>query len=335
MSLQRRKDGKIHTSWHEYKVFNVSSYLFIDPRRRRSTTEFLTFSSGAEIDNDKWFLRLSFDHSLYSETWVAVQFNSVSKKVATRGYYSIYVVDNKKNEIFVGRRPEYLNGHHIHEIIHFLKRNSSEKEQFLVNDTLTIRLQLTLFLDDITPLPADEIIELYPKADLPDNFNELYKTKEVDGDIVVQVKGKTIRVHQDVLNIRCSKLLNVLLVYNQTEKKYSSIAFDMDPKVFEKLLEFIYLDKVTDLDDHIVPLFGEADKYELKALKRMCEKSLSEDFLTVENAQTIYDLAARFNSHELRGYIVMFLKFNVRETKDPKSPDDRGGSLMKFKALTL
>lgn len=335
MSLQRRKDGKIHTSWHEYKVFNVSSYLFIDPRRRRSTTEFLTFSSGAGIDNDKWFLRLSFDHSLYSETWVAIQFNSVSKKVATRGYYSIYVVDNKKNEIFVGRRPEYFKGHHIHEIIHFLKRNSaSEKEQFLVNDTLTIRLQLTLFLDDITPLPADEIIELYPKADLPDNFKELYKTKEVDGDIIVQVKGKTIRVHEHVLNIRCPKLLNVL-VSNQINKNDSSIVFDMDPKVFEKLLEFIYLDQVTDLDDHIVSLFGEADKYELKALKRMCEKSLSEDFLTVENAQTIYDLAARFNSHELRGYIVMFLKFNVRETKDPKSPDDRGGSLMKFKALTL
>ncbi|CAG5075220.1 Similar to SPOP: Speckle-type POZ protein (Pongo abelii) [Cotesia congregata] len=84
----------------------------------------------------------------------------------------------------------------------------------------------------------------------------------------------------------------------------------MDPEVCEKLLEYIYTENVTGLDEIAELLYVEADKYQLPDLKELCEDSFCR-CVTIKNAVKYLVLMDRhLDSKKFFDYVLRFIALN-------------------------
>ncbi|CAN6213861.1 unnamed protein product [Urochloa humidicola] len=89
---------------------------------------------------------------------------------------------------------------------------------------------------------------------------------------------------------------------------------DMEPKVFEAMLGFIYTDTVPELDREVAAevvamaqhLLASADRYGLERLKMICERKLA-DNVAVDTAATTLALAEQHGCSELKARCVEFI----------------------------
>uniref|UniRef100_A0A0D9XJW9 BTB domain-containing protein n=1 Tax=Leersia perrieri TaxID=77586 RepID=A0A0D9XJW9_9ORYZ len=103
----------------------------------------------------------------------------------------------------------------------------------------------------------------------------------VGADVAFQVSGKQFMAHRCVLAAR-SPVFMVELYGRPMEESSTNHVIridDMEPKVFEALLSFIYTDsfpKMKKQDEVAMAqhLLGAAERYDLKRLRLMCEDKL-------------------------------------------------------------
>ncbi|XP_074098174.1 speckle-type POZ protein-like B isoform X2 [Cotesia typhae] len=77
------------------------------------------------------------------------------------------------------------------------------------------------------------------------------------------------------------------------------------------MLEFIYTDKVENLESNIENLLAVADFYQLKGLKEICEELLCES-ITIDNVARIMVLAYRHSAQQLFDYAIDFGAINIQ-----------------------
>ncbi|KAL0419448.1 UNVERIFIED_CONTAM: BTB/POZ and MATH domain-containing protein 4 [Sesamum radiatum] len=99
---------------------------------------------------------------------------------------------------------------------------------------------------------------------------------------------------------------------------------DMEPKVFEAMLQFIYRDELVEdelvasssssspliTDTITAKLLAAADRYDLARLRRVCESRLCKDISVNSVAQTLA-LAERFHAAELKAICLRFAAENL------------------------
>ncbi|CAG5109396.1 Similar to SPOP: Speckle-type POZ protein (Pongo abelii), partial [Cotesia congregata] len=101
--------------------------------------------------------------------------------------------------------------------------------------------------------------------------------------LLVGDKKTKILAHKLILTT-CSPVFAAEFSYQLKIKGGNEITLpDMDPEVCEKLLEYIYTENVTGLDEIAERLYEQAVKHQLTALKKLCEDSFCRG-VTVENA---------------------------------------------------
>ena len=94
-----------------------------------------------------------------------------------------------------------------------------------------------------------------------------------DTDIILQGKDQVqVKAHGIALSIR-SKVFKAMLSHETKEKIERKIEIDdLDGAVLKEMVNYIYTDKVNDIQQHAHGLFYAAEKYDLPGLKLLCVK---------------------------------------------------------------
>ncbi|KAH0535705.1 hypothetical protein KQX54_018350 [Cotesia glomerata] len=131
--------------------------------------------------------------------------------------------------------------------------------------------------------------------ELAKDLGELYENK-VDSDATIIVGNQYFSVHKVILLAR-SPALVVQLEENLNQLHVT----DISPRIFEKVLKYIYTDQISDLDLIAAEVLEAADKLRLHHLKELCEKSLCQSS-NQGNIVEMLILADRHNAQNLKEY---------------------------------
>lgn len=141
--------------------------------------------------------------------------------------------------------------------------------------------------------------------------------------------GQFLYAHKIILATRC-RVFNAMLNGEMRERNLADIYIrEISFATLKKLIEFIYTDSVEVDGDHVMDLFGAADKYDLPRLRYLCESFMIENMHS-GNVCALYEAAEKYNAPVLRHVSLRFIMANYAEviitdgfiTLNPKSMRD-------------
>ncbi|CAG5081807.1 Similar to SPOPL: Speckle-type POZ protein-like (Homo sapiens) [Cotesia congregata] len=167
----------------------------------------------------------------------------------------------------------------------------------IIDNTITLRIELVTYLDSEPMFPLQQLFAFIADVQQPDWILKLYENRNVSGDLTIKIQDNEFRAHKQVLDQRGFVLNNATIQENNI-----FILSDLSPEIFGMLLEYVYTGAIKKLDDFAEPLLEAADRFELKDLKNLCEKTLAENYVDYNNFVDAYVLAKRCNAKELLRY---------------------------------
>ncbi|CAO2149798.1 unnamed protein product [Urochloa humidicola] len=187
----------------------------------------------------------------------------------------------------------------------------TDMESVLKGHGFRIRCDVTVMKETCADPSAPKPL-IVPPSDLHRDLGALLET-EVGKDVTFDVGGETFTAHRYVLAAR-SPVLMAELYGGMKENGMSSFQIkDVEPRVFEALLHFIYTDSLPEIDEHnevwmAQHLLEAADRYGLLRLKVMCEARLLKHINTSVVATTL-TLAEQHGCKGLKDGCFKFMRF--------------------------
>ncbi|XP_043468165.1 speckle-type POZ protein-like isoform X2 [Leptopilina heterotoma] len=177
--------------------------------------------------------------------------------------------------------------------------------------TLICKLSVFDSFNDIIPKPFTR----FAKADNLLNQVECFFDDQAFKDVTLKVDDKEFNAHKTILILR-SPVFAAMFKSKMTEEQTSTVEIkDINPTIFQKMLRFIYTEKVEDLDESAAELYYAAEKYQLGELKTMCLNSLYKNLSTDSVIETL-KLAEIFSIFDLKRKAFECLASNVEELKE-------------------
>ncbi|CAG5075221.1 Similar to Tdpoz5: TD and POZ domain-containing protein 5 (Mus musculus) [Cotesia congregata] len=245
-----------------------------------------------------------------NKVWLSISLQ-LSERSESNIECSIYILDNGNEKRFIHKFNKVLKKSEEYCIPKFLEiiELLENKEKFLPNNDLTIGIELTEFFETVRKITIPRKTQ---RNQIISDLKDIFESK-VGSDVVLLVGDKKILAHKVILMIR-SPVFAAMFSHQLKENKENEITIpDMDPEVCEKLLEYIYTENVTGLDEIAEFLYEEADKYQLPALKELCEESFCRG-VTVENAVKYLVLLDRHHDDEkFFDYVLKFIALNSKK----------------------
>ncbi|XP_008556029.1 speckle-type POZ protein [Microplitis demolitor] len=282
------------------------------------------FSSNNGSGLSSWYLKIDLNNkqtSFESLSINLVYLGGGHQKL--RAKFLICIIDNEKNQQFQQKGAKiFKNGEKIRiPMFVLISELLNDRNKLVPNDTLTVSLKLTEFIVHSDANQPFTQLRLQKSKQIVGDSAALFHSKE-GSDIILVVGDKKIPAHKSLLMNR-NNVFRAMLIRHQKNNGNDVVNIpDMNPDILEKLLEFIYTDNVTNLDEVAERLFGAADKYQIPALKKLCEESLCKN-ITVENAVQYLVLLDRHNADEFfLNYIVDFIVINskiITQTEEYKA----------------
>ena len=135
-------------------------------------------------------------------------------------------------------------------------------------------------------------------------------------DFTLICGGRTFNCHRAILAAR-SEYFSAMFAHKTTSEYRENKAYipDVSEATMEKLLEFVYSDKVTDLPPSAADLFVAADKYLLPQLREMCQDSLILN-LKPDNAADVLVLAYLHEAAILKVEAMNFVRDNMTKVAE-------------------
>ncbi|CAD6204152.1 GSCOCG00009889001-RA-CDS [Cotesia congregata] len=321
-----------HSIVYEWKTNGITSFL--DAAKYSEELEMMNspkFSTGAKM-NDSWYLQLSIkkdSNSLNSKSCMSLYLKSkIDMKV--RVMFAVFILNNKKERMYMtidnnlvidvdskanqfGRFFQYSADNWGFSNVIEINELLAKKEEFLPNDILTVCVDLTVYDDYLDVNNSINSMKITAEK-LSEDFEKLLIFKK-NSDVVILVGDKKFDAHKLILTTR-SCVFEAMFSYDMKEKKENEVTItDIDCEVFEKLLEYIYTDKVENLDIFAEGLLDASDKYQLRGLKEICEDSLAKT-ISIENAIRILILADRHNATRLKEFAMNYAVINLANLKN-------------------
>ncbi|XP_052137414.1 BTB/POZ and MATH domain-containing protein 1-like, partial [Oryza glaberrima] len=130
-------------------------------------------------------------------------------------------------------------------------------------------------------------------------------------DITVQVGDETFAAHRCVLAARSPVFMAELFGPMSQNSKETIRVHDMEPRVFEAMLHFIYNDSLPEVDDDEVVAMAQhllvaADRYGMERLKLICEDTLC-SHVDASTAGTTLTLAEQHHCEGLKEACFKFM----------------------------
>ncbi|KAI6203007.1 hypothetical protein M3Y94_00506700 [Aphelenchoides besseyi] len=153
--------------------------------------------------------------------------------------------------------------------------------------------------------------QLRPQMDnqsLVDNSESLWKLQKENKltDFSLMVDNKSIQVHKVVLAVK-SKFFA-----RQFEEHPEKLEYSIEGTTIEavtQMVEFVYLGKAENFDEHLNELYKLSVRFQIDALKEKCVKSL-ESKLTIETSPEVFILATKYKDEKLRQIVIDHVQEN-------------------------
>ncbi|XP_044593883.1 speckle-type POZ protein-like [Cotesia glomerata] len=306
---------KKHVILYEWRINEISSYFEKnnDEVIYKLDLESPKFSVGAD-EQKKWYLRLkSASDPDEDKTWLSLFLHySSSKESEVKTKYFLFILNDKKERVNVSEFHKWFKNDGDGWICaEFVKKADLEekKDELLPDDTLTIGIELTVY-DDSTTFSTYITLE-EPKSQMVADYKRLFESKE-GCDVVIKVKDETFEAHKTILMARSEMFFKLFTVEMKESKEEFITLSDIEPEIFNSLLEFIYIDEVSDLDVVVEDLLEAADRFLIESLKSMCVESLIK-LIKIDNAVRFLSLAERHNAPQLLTHVTDFIVLNVED----------------------
>ncbi|XP_057318225.1 speckle-type POZ protein B-like [Microplitis mediator] len=271
------------------------------------------FTTNGKPENS-WYLELQL---LREKGWISLYLHQNNKENKVRSKFELFILDGKNEKKFLKTAYENSNFSKGHGFSKFLetKRLLENQDDLSPNETLTICVELTIY-DNYESLTTEYPLQT-PHRQITDDLKELYDSK-MNSDVILVVGDTIYTAHKLILSAR-SPVFLAMFTHEMKEKKENTVTIpDIDPEIFEKILEFIYTDSINDLDADAECLLESANKYQLLKLKSLCEESLSKS-CSIDNAIKLMILADLYDANQLFEYV---LEFIIKSIKDViKTPE--------------
>ncbi|XP_057318439.1 speckle-type POZ protein-like [Microplitis mediator] len=261
--------------------------------------------------NDKaenlWYLQLSLSEE---KEWISL-FLRRNGKNKVRIECLLFFLDSKNKKEFISNSYISYDSNDAFGEERFLeiKELLEKKDDLIPNNTLTVGVEMTVF-DDYRSFTSDYPLQKRQRK-IADALKKLFDTK-INSDVIFVVGNEKFKAHKLILSTR-SPVFFAMFTHEMKGKKDSEVDIpDIDPEIFNKMLEFIYTDEINNLDADAAYLLEAADKYQLLNLKSLCEESLSKS-CSIDNAIKLMILADLHNANQLLEFIC---KFMIRNLKD-------------------
>ncbi|XP_057318676.1 speckle-type POZ protein-like [Microplitis mediator] len=306
------EERKIIYEWKIHDFFWITQIVF--KNRANSTIQSpVFFSPYNEPGYSSWYLKIDLEQIWRFQESLPIILGYCGCHQKLRAQYSICIIDDEENKRFQQKGTKILKNWEEFSISEFVDVTKLwfERDTLLPDDTLTISLKITDFIvRSNTSLPITKFRFKKPKQ-TADRLVAFFHSKE-DSDVVLVVGDERIPAHK-ILLMSQSPVFSTMFTQNLNDNRENEVDIpDMEPDTCKKLLEFIYTDTVTDLDKVSERLYEVADKYQLPALKELCEESFCKS-VSVENAVKYLVLLDLHNAdEEVLNCVVDFIAINSK-----------------------
>lgn len=201
-------------------------------------------------------------------------------------------------------------------------REFVSRAKLITNDDLddTLTIVCTMKIGDsyvrtstyVAPDQEEPSLRDMRENGLSDDFRSLLKEPKFS-DVVLIVGDEKFQAHKSILSARSPVFAVMFDQHEMEENLKNEVKIEnMDAAVVKGMLEFIYTNGVNDLQLLAAGLRGAAEKYDIKELKVVCDKTLC-NMLNQDNAVEMLVLADLYHAKELRKHVMDYIIRNFSE----------------------
>jgi len=139
---------------------------------------------------------------------------------------------------------------------------------------------------------------------LSSSFADLYHSGDFSDFTIICSDKREFPVHRCILSVNSPVLKAMMLTDMQESIEKKLDVKDIDGPVIEKILMFMYTQKIDNINEHLEGLLYGAEKYQLENLKAVCIRHML-DNIRVENAVDYFMLASLYDVEHLKQLCLM------------------------------
>lgn len=299
----------IHKVQYEWRI---DHYTFYDAKGKNFDSPVFC----AETENAyKWHLKIKLDRENFLGLILLV--DNIGTNGTIFGKFKFAILDEKQEMIQSRQcsqnRRFKLGKERGWGFKNFITKNMLLNSGLLINDTLKVYCSVIFsekndFTGDFYQ-PMIQPPAICNEHTLSVNFESLL-TNQIHFDAVLITKDdKKFYAHKIILAAR-SPVFNRMFQHTYIYYKvYVCEIGNLNGKIVEEMLHYIYSDKCDNLKELAEDLLVAAVQYDLKGLRFKCEKVLSEN-LSIKNATRILILAEMYGANDLKLNAVRFIVVN-------------------------
>ncbi|XP_057318382.1 speckle-type POZ protein-like [Microplitis mediator] len=299
---------------YKWKVDHIFSIMrFALSNKEDSTIQSPVFSSNNNTGDSSWYLTMKLTYVPQQGEWLSIALTYCGGHQTLRAKYSISFIDDAGNKQLEQTETKIFKNSVGHVILQSrpVSELLEEAGNLVSDETFTVSLELIEIIVRSYASPPITKLRLKRSKQVVDDLPALFHSKDYS-DIILAVGDKRILAHKALLMNRNNVFRAMLSSHKKNTRSNVVNIPDMDPDILEKLLEFIYTDNVTNLDEVAERLYEVADKYQIPALKKLCEESLCKN-ITVRNAVKYLVLLNRHNANGIfLNYVADFIAINSK-----------------------
>uniref|UniRef100_A0A0N5C3N9 BTB domain-containing protein n=1 Tax=Strongyloides papillosus TaxID=174720 RepID=A0A0N5C3N9_STREA len=255
-------------------------------------------------DRSEWYLRIypnGSNEKCKDYVSVFLVLKSPDKAKAIYGFSILNNKEEKKNVRSSTRSDEFVEGTGW-GYEDFVKKDFllNESNGLLSNDKLKIlcEVEITEVKSDNPDNPETSKNITIPQSKLSSDYGNLFDSTLLY-DCVIKVEDTEIKVHKAVLAARSTVFSDT---FNSTKEESQTNIIEVREfrvDVVKKMLEYIYKDEISDIQNMDNEMFEIANRYELHRLKAISEQSMCTS-LTIENVLERFALSDKYPTERLK-----------------------------------
>ncbi len=175
------------------------------------------------------------------------------------------------------------------------------KNQLLDDDTLTLAFKISTVKDSEMKFQINENKQIDKKE-----FREIYKQREFT-DLSLKFGFKSIKTHRVLLASRSGLLKDRLSELPEDSNFLDLQDTGVEFEVAEQVINFLYDERVDDMEKHAKPLLAAAIKLRMRHLESYCLEHFYNK-LNTENVLETLKLSAQFKSDKLQYECIKFIE---------------------------
>ncbi|XP_033210640.1 speckle-type POZ protein-like isoform X1 [Belonocnema kinseyi] len=273
----------------------------------------------SEEESQKWYIE--FEPLAITPDSKEIQHICIKRKFTDYLYVEMLLcVETESNQIYKDSYAfELSNSRYVCYKLAVKKLYKQLFKNQTLNKSIVIICKMRIF-DTTQPKTETASREntsyFFESSDLTQDISKLLLNDQTFQDVTISIQGKIFGAHKNILAAR-SEVFAAMFKHEMSEKCNSLVEImDLTPEVVQKMLSFIYTDKVDDevLKKTAPELLAAAEKYNLQRLKEMCAAAIHRN-LAADNVLNTLKVADLYSTSNLKKVALKFLASHHRVLK--------------------